>query len=73
LEEFSRAEGFTGIDIFRTVRRFDPRMPCPVHLSAGGRILRRDAITCVRRGRTGWTQFALCTLELPLKPVEDRI
>jgi hydrogenase large subunit len=47
LEEFSRAEDFTGIDILRTIRSFDPCMPCTVHLYAGGRVLHRDATTCM--------------------------
>jgi hydrogenase large subunit len=47
LEEFTRAEDFTGIDILRTIRSFDPCMPCTVHMAAGGRVLHRDATTCM--------------------------
>jgi hydrogenase large subunit len=47
LEEFGRAKDFTGIDILRTIRSFDPCMPCMVHLYAGGRVLHRDATTCI--------------------------
>lgn len=47
LEEFDSPEDFTGIDILRTIRSFDPCMPCTVHLHTGDRILQRDATTCV--------------------------
>jgi len=47
LEEYGRAEDFTGIDILRTIRSFDPCMPCTVHLYAGGQVLHRDATTCM--------------------------
>jgi hydrogenase large subunit len=47
LEEFTRTDDFTGIDILRTIRSFDPCMPCTVHLYAGGRVLHRDATTCM--------------------------
>ncbi|SRR6266545_4785550 len=47
LEEFARAEDFTGIDILGTIRSFDPCMPCTVHMAAGGRVLHRDATTCM--------------------------
>jgi hydrogenase large subunit len=46
LEEFEQPEQFTGIDILRTVRSFDPCMPCTVHLYAGKRVLHRDATSC---------------------------
>lgn len=46
LEEFERPEQFTGIDILRTIRSFDPCMPCTVHLYAGGRVWHRDATSC---------------------------
>jgi len=46
LEEFGRPEDFTGIDILRTIRSFDPCMPCTVHLYAGDRVLHRDATSC---------------------------
>lgn len=47
LEEFDRPEDFTGVDILRTIRSFDPCMPCTVHLHAGDYVLHRDATTCV--------------------------
>jgi hydrogenase large subunit len=31
LEEFDRPEDFTGIDILRAIRSFDPCMSCAVH------------------------------------------
>jgi hydrogenase large subunit len=46
LEEFDHPEQFTGIDILRTIRSFDPCMPCTVHMFAGGRVLSRDATSC---------------------------
>ncbi len=46
LEEFARPEDFTGIDILRTIRSFDPCMPCTVHLHVGDRVLHRDASSC---------------------------
>ena len=46
LEEFSRPEAFTGIDILRTIRSFDPCMPCTVHLCGSGRDIVRDVTTC---------------------------
>lgn len=48
LEEFRSPEEFEGIDILRTIRSFDPCMPCAVHLYTGdGRSLQRDATTCL--------------------------
>ena len=46
LEEFDSPDAFTGIDILRTIRSFDPCMPCTVHLVAGDRLILRDATTC---------------------------
>jgi hydrogenase large subunit len=37
-EESSQAN-FKGIDIMRTVRSFDPCLPCGVHIYAGGRVI----------------------------------
>jgi hydrogenase large subunit len=31
----------------RTIRSFDPCMPCTVHMTAGERVLRRNATTCM--------------------------
>jgi len=47
LEEFAHADDFTGIDILRTIRSFDPCMPCTVHMLAGDRLLHRNATTCM--------------------------
>jgi hydrogenase large subunit len=47
LEEFERPEDFSGIDILRTIRSFDPCMPCTVHLHTGDLVIQRDATTCV--------------------------
>ncbi|HEV2125994.1 MAG TPA: nickel-dependent hydrogenase large subunit, partial [Chloroflexota bacterium] len=46
LEEIRRPEDFTGVDILRAIRSFDPCMPCAVHLYADDRVLHRDATTC---------------------------
>ena len=36
-------ELFKGIDIMRTVRSFDPCLPCGVHLyTGGGRVIRAE-------------------------------
>lgn len=47
LEEFARPEDFTGIDILRTIRSFDPCMPCTVHMDTGSHVVSRDATTCL--------------------------
>jgi hydrogenase large subunit len=47
VEEFDQADDFTGIDILRTIRSFDPCMPCTVHMTVGERVLRRNATTCM--------------------------
>ncbi|HSJ58167.1 MAG TPA: nickel-dependent hydrogenase large subunit, partial [Anaerolineae bacterium] len=47
LEEFDRPEDFTGIDIFRTIRSFDPCMPCTTHVHGDGdRVVTREVNTC---------------------------
>jgi hydrogenase large subunit len=47
LEEFDRPEDFTGIDIFRAIRSFDPCMPCTTHLHTGSdRVVSREVNTC---------------------------
>jgi hypothetical protein len=45
-EEFDSPEAFQGIDILRTIRSFDPCMPCTVHMETGEHIIVRDATTC---------------------------
>jgi hydrogenase large subunit len=47
LEEVADPEAFTGIDILRTIRSFDPCLPCAVHLDAGRGTIVRDATTCL--------------------------
>jgi hydrogenase large subunit len=39
--EESKQETFKGIDIMRTVRSFDPCLPCGVHMYVGGKVLER--------------------------------
>jgi hydrogenase large subunit len=39
LFEENGQEQFKGIDIMRTVRSFDPCLPCGVHIYAGGRVI----------------------------------
>jgi hydrogenase large subunit len=46
LEEFNRAEDFTGIDILRSIRSFDPCMPCAAHIMADDHLIIRDATSC---------------------------
>ena len=46
LEEFKTPEDFTGIDIFRAIRSFDPCMPCTTHVHADERVITRDINTC---------------------------
>jgi hydrogenase large subunit len=47
LEEYSKPEEFTGIDIFRAIRSFDPCMPCTTHLHADDRVVTREVNTCM--------------------------
>jgi hydrogenase large subunit len=46
LEEFDRREDFTGIDIFRAIRSFDPCMPCTTHIHADNLVVSREVNTC---------------------------
>lgn len=46
LEEVDDADDFVGIDILRTVRSFDPCLPCAVHLHTGAGTIVRDATSC---------------------------
>ncbi len=48
LEEFERTETFMGIDILRTIRSFDPCMPCTTHIMVEGqdRVLVTEVNTC---------------------------
>ena len=46
LEEFDKPENFKGIDILRTIRSFDPCMPCTTHMYAGDQVITQDVNTC---------------------------
>lgn len=46
LETFDSPEKFKGVDILRTIRSFDPCMPCTTHITAGDRIITREVNTC---------------------------
>lgn len=46
LEEVNRPKDFTGIDILRSIRSFDPCMPCAAHIMADDHLIIRDATSC---------------------------
>ncbi len=48
LEEFVKPEDFKGIDILRTIRSFDPCMPCTTHIHVDGtdHVVSREVNTC---------------------------
>ena len=48
LEQFSTPESFKGIDILRTIRSFDPCMPCTthIHVDGSGHVITREVNTC---------------------------
>jgi hydrogenase large subunit len=46
LEEFNRPEDFKAIDILRTIRSFDPCMPCTTHVYAGEQTIVQEITTC---------------------------
>jgi hydrogenase large subunit len=46
LESFDDPAKFKGIDILRTIRSFDPCMPCTTHIYAGERTISREVNTC---------------------------
>jgi hydrogenase large subunit len=46
LENFERPEDYKGIDILRTIRSFDPCMPCTTHIHVEDRVISRDVVTC---------------------------
>lgn len=46
LEEFDKPEDFRGIDVLRTIRSFDPCMPCTTHMYAGDQVVTQDVNTC---------------------------
>jgi hydrogenase large subunit len=48
LENFSSEDAFKGIDILRTIRSFDPCMPCTTHIHVDGtnHVVTREVNTC---------------------------
>lgn len=48
LEEFEKPEDYQGIDILRTIRSFDPCMPCTTHIMVQDHdlVVTRDVNTC---------------------------
>jgi hydrogenase large subunit len=46
LENYERPEDYKGIDVLRTIRSFDPCMPCTTHIHTEGRVISRDVVTC---------------------------
>jgi hydrogenase large subunit len=46
LESFSKREDYKGIDILRTIRSFDPCMPCTTHIHTDERVISREVTTC---------------------------
>jgi hydrogenase large subunit len=46
LEEFDKPENYKGIDLLRTLRSFDPCMPCTTHIYAGEHKVVREINTC---------------------------
>lgn len=48
LEEFTDKAGFTGIDVLRSIRSFDPCMPCTVHLHTDQHrdVIAEDVTSC---------------------------
>ncbi len=46
IEDFSDPQRFTGIDMLRTIRSFDPCMPCTTHVYTGEGIISREVNTC---------------------------
>jgi len=46
LETYARPEDYKGIDILRTIRSFDPCMPCTTHIHTDQRVISREVTTC---------------------------
>ncbi|MCA1585698.1 MAG: nickel-dependent hydrogenase large subunit [Acidobacteria bacterium] len=46
LEETDDPQEFKGIDVLRTVRSFDPCMPCTTHIHTDGAVVTREVNTC---------------------------
>jgi hydrogenase large subunit len=46
IEQYSKPEAFTSIDMLRAVRSFDPCMPCTTHVDSGVGTIVREVNTC---------------------------
>ena len=46
LEETDDAKAFKGVDVLRTIRSFDPCMPCTTHIHAEDSVITREVNTC---------------------------
>ncbi len=46
LEQYDRPEDFKAVDILRTIRSFDPCMPCTTHVYGGPQTIVREVTTC---------------------------
>ncbi len=48
LEEYESPDGYKGVDILRTIRSFDPCMPCTTHIHVDGadHVVVREVNTC---------------------------
>ncbi|MFN2433214.1 MAG: nickel-dependent hydrogenase large subunit [Gemmatimonadota bacterium] len=46
LEETDDPEQFRGIDVLRTIRSFDPCMPCTTHIHSDAGVITREVNTC---------------------------
>jgi hydrogenase large subunit len=46
LEETDDPKAFKGIDVLRTIRSFDPCMPCTTHIHTEGEVITREVNTC---------------------------
>ncbi len=46
LEEFTKPEDYKAVDVLRTLRSFDPCMPCTTHVYAGDHVVSREINTC---------------------------
>ncbi len=46
LENYEKPEDYRGIDVLRTIRSFDPCMPCTTHIHTENRVISRDVVTC---------------------------
>lgn len=46
MEEIESPESFKGIDVLRTIRSFDPCMPCTVHMYTGNGVVSHQVSSC---------------------------